>query len=382
MRFWSFILHNLLRRKLRTLLTALGVAVAIGSVVALLGISYGFREIFGEVYQRRGVDIVVVRAGVAERMSSSLNEGLAPRIATVPGVDKVTPVLTESVTLGEEGPQSIPLAGWQADSFLLEDINITQGRSLNAQDKRGVMIGVFLADMVKKNVGDTMEIELEDFEVVGIFESFSVVENRSAVILLDELQALMDRDDQVTTFQVVVNSKERNDESIKQVAESIKNIEDENGKHYGLEPLPTADFVSSTSQIRLAEALAWMTSMVALVIGSVGMLNTMLMSVMERTREIGLLRAIGWRKSRVVRMIIGEALLLTLVGACCGTLGAMGLYWLLQKFPAAQGFIARSISLAVIVRGGVLALILGMLGGVYPALRGASLLPSEALRHD
>ena len=86
----------------------------------------------------------------------------------------------------------------------------------------------------------------------------------------------------------------------------------------GVAATPARDHVQSDTQIRLAKAMSWTTAAVALILGSVGMLNTMLMSIFERTREIGILRAVGWRRSRVLALVLGEALVIALTGHGAG----------------------------------------------------------------
>jgi putative ABC transport system permease protein len=112
------------------------------------------------------------------------------------------------------------------------------------------------------------------------------------------------------------------------------------------------------------------------------MLNTMVMSVFERTREIGILRAIGWRPSRVVRMILMESMLLSLGGAIVGTAGGIGLTLLLSRMPFVNGAIQNSVSPVIIAKGFIIALLVGLIGAAYPAFRGARLLPTEAIRHE
>jgi putative ABC transport system permease protein len=108
----------------------------------------------------------------------------------------------------------------------------------------------------------------------------------------------------------------------------------------------------------------------------------MAMSVMERTQEIGILRAVGWPRGRVMVMIVGEAVLLSLAAAAVGSLvAAVGLY-ALTRSPRVNGFVEPGLSAWVIVTGTAITLSIGLVGGAYPAFRAARLMPTEALRHD
>lgn len=383
MRFIDFILHNVLRRKVRSLLTGMGVALAIAAVVALLGVAGGFERSFLDMYARRGVDMVVLRAGVSERLSSSINARFGERLAALPGVAKVSPSLNDTVTTPGSGAMGFPLRGWQVDSFAFDGLHIKSGRRLTADDTEGVLIGSALAANLKKHVGDPLEFESRTYQVVGIFESDNVFENGAALMLLPSLQKLMDRGDQVTEFQVALAADVGDKRAaVERLKRQIEDLRDERGRRVGLAALSTDEVVQSSFEIRMAHAMAWITSTIALVIGAIGMLNTMIMSVLERTQEIGVLRAIGWRRRSVVRMILFEALMISLGGTFLGTVGAVGLIRLVSRFPAAQGFLRGDVSWDVIGTGFLLSLAMALVGGAYPALRGASLSPVEALRYE
>jgi putative ABC transport system permease protein len=179
----------------------------------------------------------------------------------------------------------------------------------------------------------------------------------------------------VTGFQVIVNNP--NDQAaVERIRQQIQ------GLGLNLSASPIHDYVTNNTQIRIAHAMAWVTSVIALIIGVIGVLNTMVMSVFERTREIGILRAIGWRKTRVIRMVLSESIFLSLAGAVVGTLGAIVAVQVLHRLPEASGFVQGEVSPQVVLYGFCIALAVGLLGGAYPAYRGAQLLPTEALRHE
>jgi putative ABC transport system permease protein len=380
--FFGFILKNLLQRKFRSALTVCGVAVAITAVVSLVGIAHGFETSLTELYESRGVDLLVVRAGTTERLGSSLPEKVGEEIRRLPGVRLVSPGLMDMVSFEKGHLIGVPLQGWTADSFMFEGLKVIDGRLLRAGDRHAVMLGVVLAKNLGKKAGDRLEIEGQDFEVVGVFESFNVFENGSAVVLLSDLQQLMDRPGQVTGFQVVLEDTPDRKAAVERVRKEVEKLHDDKGRPYRLSALPTKDYVKSTTQIRMGQAMAWLTSAIALVIGAIGVLNTMIMSVFERTREIGILRAVGWRRSRVVRLILYESLLLSVVGAGVGIGGAVLLVRAFSQSQAASGLVRPDVSPAVMAQGLVIALAVGLIGGAYPALRGSRLAPTEALRHE
>ncbi len=382
MRFYSFILRNVIRRPVRSLLTGIGIALAVGAVVSLLGMARGFEQSFAELYEGRQVDLMVVRAGVTERLTSSIDQKIEEQIRMIPGVRDVTGGLMDVVSFLEADLIGVPIQGWEPGGFLFENLVMLEGRPLEPGDHRAVMLGTVLAENLGAKVGETIDIQEERFRVVGIYRSFNIFENGSAVVLLSDLQHLMARPGQVTGFQVVVRDVPEKKPLIDEVSRRIESLTNSRGESLKLSALPTRDFVKSTFQIRLAHAMAWVTSTIALVIGAVGMLNTMIMSVFERTHEIGILRAIGWRRWRIVRMILGESLVLALAGAVAGTAGAMALTWLLSTLPAASGYMRATIPGTVILEGFLIAIAIGLLGGFYPAYRGAGLQPTEAIRHD
>jgi putative ABC transport system permease protein len=382
MLFSTFIFKNLARRPVRSILTCVGVAVAVAALVALLGVSSNFQESCRQVYEKRRVDLLVVRAGKTDTLTSTIPERVGQRLRELPGVEAVTGALADVVSFPEADLIGVLIQAWTPDSFLFEGLKITDGRRLETTDRKAVMLGTVLAQNLGKRAGHTLEIENQKYDVVGVYESFNVFENGSAVLLLPELQALMDRAGQVTIFQMILADAPDKEELRNCVRDEIKAMCDERGKSLYLSALPTREYVQNNVQIRAANGMALLTSAIALVIGTIGVLNTMIMSVFEQTREIGILRAIGWRKGRIMRMILGESLMLCAVGAVVGAVGAVALVRWLSTWAAVSGFIDGRIPPLVVAQGFAIALLVGLLGGIYPAYRGAALCPTEAIRHE
>ncbi len=382
MHFLTFVSKSLWQRKTRSGLTCVGVAVAVAAVVSLVGTSSGFARSFEQIYLRRGVDLVVLRAGIAERLTSNLDERIGDRLHRLPGVQGVTPVLLDIVSFEQTSFIGVPIQGWPVDSFMFDALKVVTGRRLQAGDDHAVMLGARLAGNLDKKVGNTIEIEGDTCTVVGTFESFNVFENGSAIVLLQELQRLMDRRGQVTGFMVVIDDAPGKADRVPTIRREIEAMTDARGRPLHLSAMPTQDHVRSTLEIRVTHSMAWMTSVIALLVGAIGMLNTMLMSVFERTQEIGILRALGWGKARVLRMILLEALLLSAVGAVLGAFGGILLTRLLILLPDANGLVSGELEPAVILQSMVMAVAVGLIGGLYPAYRATRLLPTEAMRHE
>jgi putative ABC transport system permease protein len=379
-RFTTLLLKNLLRRKTRTLLTAFGVAIAVGATVALLGITDGFERSMVRSFEFRGTDIVVTASNVLDQLSSDLDQSFGERILAIPGVKTVAPGLLEVVAYSTESTDiSMVLQGWVPGSFLFDDLEIVKGRRVADGDRRRAMVGVNLAKNIGLDIGDSLELQDVGFEIVGIYRSLSVFENGAVTMPLSELQDTMLREGRVTGFNVIVDSQQ---DDVSNVCRQIAALQDPNGRSLGLSAMPTKEYVSQSAHIRMAHGMAWMTSIIAVVVGTIGTLNTMIMSVVERVREISILRAIGWRKSRVVRMIVGESLLISIAGAVVGVLAATGLTRWLSSLPAASNFLEGYIAPVVFAKGFLLALLVGLIGGLYPAFRAARLLPAEGLRHE
>jgi putative ABC transport system permease protein len=382
MHFFSLAFKNVWGRKVRSALSCAGMALTVCFIVSMLGTADGYERSFAQLYEAHGVDLVIVRAGVTQRIASNLDEPLGEQVRRVPGVRAVEAALLDVVAFEQANLVAVYVFGVRTDSPLFRERRFVRGRSLRPGDRRKTVLGSLLAGNLRKGVGETVEIEGGCFEVVGVYASDNVLESNGAVVPLGELQELMGRPGQVTTFLVGVEDAPNKAELVERVRRQIEELRDTSGRPRHLSVKATRDHVNTNFEHQVLHALAWASSMIAVVIGLISMLNTMTMSVFERVRELATLRAVGWRKSRVVGLILLEASLLSSVGAVLGVACAVPLMHLLSSMSLTSSVVVGTVSAAVAAKGVGLALVAGLLGASYPACYAAGVTPTEALRHD
>ena len=263
MRFYQFVLKNVFRRKVRSLLTATGMAVAVGVVVAFLGVADGFKKSFLEVYSNQGVDLIVAKKGL-NVTGSSLPDELGPKIAALEGVEWVSPGLLDFTSFEDLGLYNVLVQGWPTESPLFASLEIIGGKRLSdpAVGKNGVMLSQRVAEAMKKKVGDKIALYEDDsFRVVGIFESKSFLENSSMLLSLPEMQQLTRKPHQINGATVKVKAGA----DIQEIKRKIETSVAAEIKMKGtLEAQFYSDYAKNVPVLKIADAMALITSAIAL----------------------------------------------------------------------------------------------------------------------
>jgi ABC-type antimicrobial peptide transport system permease subunit len=360
--------RNLLRRRTRTILTALGIGVGIAAIVALSGIAEGFIVTFNGMVTGSQADLMAIEADASDMGYSTIDERVGARIGALPQVDAVSGV-GFAFAMTEETPIFF-MMGYHPRSFAIEHFKIVEGQRLSTN--RQMLVGRKTAESLGLEVGDMFRILESTFRIVGIYETGGSFEDSGAVITLRDAQRLAGRPHQVTMYGIKLRDPKQAEAVRQYLNAHFSEVEVSLSSEFG-ESLPDME--------RMAVMMDQLVFMAAF-LGIVGMLNTMLMSVLERTREIGVLRALGWRRRQVVGMILREALVLSVVGGISGILLGMGLVWTLQFIPFIGGMLKPQYELAVFGQAMTIALVAGVLGGLYPAWRATRMRPVEALRYE
>ncbi|MBI2939410.1 MAG: ABC transporter permease [Chloroflexi bacterium] len=365
------IVRNLLRRKTRTVLTTVGIGIGIAAIVALVAIADGYSAQFTSMLTKSGADLTIAQADVADTSLSAIDEEVGRKVAAMPDVAHVSGMIFSVVPL-EKMPYFI-VFGYDPAQFGIRHFKIREGRLIGESrpGSREIMMGSSAARALKKRIGERVRIYGASYQVIGIYETGTPFEDGGGVITLREAQEIFKKPKQVSLFQVKLRSVDAADRVQNEVERRFKEIT----------VSKSAEFAEGTQDVQMARGFAWSISAIAILAGGVGMMNTVLMSVFERTREIGVLRALGWRRRRVLWMILQESLLLSFLGGIVGVGLGIGLVSLLS-FTSMGSWLAPAYSAGLFAQALGTAIILGAIGGLYPAIRAAGLSPVEALRYE
>ncbi len=347
--------------------------MAIGAFVGLVGFASAFEHEWMRIYSSSGTDIAVIQQTF---LNTSLDESAVAKLKALPIVAQATPMIYNVMDLT---PEVNALAfGWKADSYEFQSLQLLSGRPFRDGHPE-VMLGNLLANNLSKKPGDTLEIQGSLFTVVAIYHGGSALEADAVIMPLDQLQQLSSLQGKVSTIHVRLRPAppgETPEEYLKRAQVQIE------AALPGLRAVPAAERAGNNEFVRLAHASAWGTSSIALLIGILGIANTMAMCVFERTREIGILRALGWKRWQVLVLIQLEASVLGLGGGFLGIAIGWCALRLLATLPQTASIVSASFPFPLLVEALGIAVLAGLIAGALPAWRGARLSPVEALRHD
>jgi putative ABC transport system permease protein len=372
--FFALIVRNVLRHKVRSLLTALGVAIAIMAVFALGVLTHSLRQTAISILRTGTADFTVGQKGVSDVLHSSLDESEVARLASYPEVQSVVGVLVAGVELDKDHPFFLQL-GIDPDKLAEFGVQVVAGDPYRPEATDEIMLGYRAMRDLNKGIGDTLYVEdqEQEFRVVGIFSTGQVFGDSASMLPLPALQALERKSGNVTLAFIKVKEGTNVD------ALRAK-IDEENPQ---LATVRTeSEFGRIDRNLQLISAANVGASILALVIGAIGVMNTTVMSVFQRTREFGVLRAVGWSRLRVLSMVMSEAVLIALGGAAIGLAAGFVAVKAIQQAPELVGVFQPNYPGDIFGRALGIAIGMAFIGAFYPAVRAALLRPLEALRHE
>lgn len=375
MNLFRFALDNLYRRPARTALTVSAIALGMAAVVALTSISWGFEAGWQKANDARGTDLIVTRAASENTMPSPFAaQKVQQELVQYPHVKEAVGLLSEMLTVSDEAPP-VFVFGWEHGSYLWYHLKLLDGRWPAGRSEPVVVIGTLAAELLHKKTGDRIEIEGQPFTVAGIFQSPALVENGALIMTLDQAQRVTDKPGKVNVLNLRLDAQ-ATEADIQRIKERVqRNLR-------GFTVITSGELVGRNAVVRISKAMSQATILIASLVGALVVFNTMLMSLSERTREIGILLALGWQRGSIMKLVVWESVILTLAGGCIGILLGIGITWGLEHLELMRGKIDAVFSLPFFVSVLGLSVVLGVCGGFYPAFKAGRLQPSSALRQE
>jgi len=382
----TFIFRNMWRRKGRTFLTIFGIVVGIFALTVLGGMSARLNQ---QVQGMKGFitgKITVSAAGTNMQNAAGkfLNLAAARQLEQIPGVAGASGLLMNDLKVTEGMSMSIPqliVAYEDAHSQdLFKDIKVAKGKLLSAGESGKVALGSDLANQMKAKVGQTVNLKGRKFQVVGILDTTMGVIDGWAFVPYADGMAILQADNPylpVTNLvqSIVVLPKPGVD--IEALASTMKKTLT---RFKVMSPVDSEKQISQMSTIFNAIILG--IAFIALFVGGLSVINTMVMAVSERTREIGLKKAIGAKVKTILGEYLEEAAAIGLMAGITGMLLGLLAISLLNQATHKSNVIVFSVTTMVIVGPVIFATVLGTVAGLFPALRAARLNPVDSLKEE
>jgi putative ABC transport system permease protein len=382
---FDIIARNLTQRKLRTGLTVFGIALGIFAVMVMGGMSEYFR-----LHVDRTFDMMTDKIQVWPEsgfVGGSLDESKVRDIRRVPGVSDSYGLLWMPLDMESIGLFGSFVMGIEPEkqALTLKDTKLIGGRYLVPGDRLRAVVGNNVAREFKLKVGDELEVKskklrrtssityIRNFTVVGIMEFTGTDFDYVIAVPLDTAQDFYDVGKTVSYILVVPETSADPENLAKRIELGVSNV-----KAFSPQELKK-QVEQSLVVINLITLSA---ALLAALIGGLSVMNTMLMSVSERTKDFGLFKAMGASLKDILFMTMGEAALMGVLGGILGVAGGSLFIHYMNEFLIANGVVLFAITPQLVVVAMLFATLLGTFSGIIPAYRAAKLSPMEALRYE
>jgi len=411
----SFIIafRSLGANKLRSSLTMLGVIIGVGSVITLMSVGRGAEKSITSTLEGMGTNLIYISSqtpgleglaamGMASQsLTISDAEAIAERVPSVIAVAPVTENYAE-VAAGDESTAAFIEATTPEYEYVL-NYPTEYGQFITARNVAGRdMVTVLGSDIASDLFGDEdavgkkVKINGRQFNVVGVLEAKG---GQMMGISMDAVIVVP-----ITTYQTRLfpGQTVRGEDTVQQIAVQIDSTEVADIVSADITELLTQrhriteegkeDFLIMTQEqmmgmiqqvTGLLTILLGAIASISLLVGSIGIMNIMLVSVTERTREIGIRKAVGAKRRDILLQFLLEAAMLSLSGGAVGIIGGWGVSWLISTFSAAAGIsINAAVSWDIVILAISVSVFIGLVSGIYPAMRAARLNPIDALHYE
>ena len=400
--YFSLAFQNLKKRGLRSWLTILGIFIGIAAVVALISLGAGLQAAVTGQFGGLSADALTIQnkgtgfGPPGSTVIEKLNKNDLDIIKNIRGIDKIITRLIRVVNIEYN---EISDFGYLADvpeqeeliKVIYESFNVKpeKGRFLNSKDKGKILLGndFLKTEKFEKEilVGKDFLINGKKFEIIGILDKSSNIMVNSAILMLNsDLEELLEIKEEYDIIVVMVEDKNKIEEVAKEIERKLRDDRDEEkGEESFSVETPLKILESVNNVLNIINAIVIGIAMLSLIVGATGIANTMYTSVIERTKEIGIMKALGAQNKDILWIFLIESGLLGLVGGIVGALiglgAAIGVSNIANQALGSNLFVVSTDYL--LLAGSVLfSFIVGILSGILPALQASKLNVVDAMR--
>ncbi|MDO8514044.1 MAG: ABC transporter permease [bacterium] len=386
--------------KIRSGLTILGIVIGIASVIAMLSIGNGAKQSIQGSIESLGSNLLTILPGVVQPGRGIVSSGRgsaetlkiedATAIGALPGVAGISPELSRRFQIVSSigNNTNTTVTGSASAYATVHNLNIAEGSFISDENVRGLgrqaVLGATVANDLFADtdpIGKTIRINGGSYRVIGVLASkggfgFSGPDDM-VIVPITTMQKILAGSDSYSTIAVQVANKDQMTELQQTISDLLMTRHRVSEADFSVisqeDILGTLSSVITTFTIFLAAIAS-----ISLVVGGIGIMNMMLTTVTERTKEIGLRKAVGAKQADIRIQFLAEAVMLTLIGGVAGT--AIG--WLISFGVTASGILQTSVSLSSVLLACGVSAGIGIVFGYYPAARAARLSPIDALRYE
>jgi putative ABC transport system permease protein len=368
--FLKLIATNLLRHRIRSLISIAGIAFSVAAMLTIVTVLQGAVAMFSGILSSDS-QIVVFERNVSDLFFSSVPSEAVQTISSWPMVQHADPVLFGIVSSSDH-PIITCFGITDTDARLRKATWLQGDPSEFGKDATGVVLGQRAAEFMTTRLGNTVQIGHGSFHVAGIIKTANGFEDGGVFMPLSSAQAFFHKEGSSSVITIKLRSKEDVTNFKAMVRRSFPN----------LVALEDEEFTRSYSQFKILKATAWAVGGCGLLLGGLGVANTMIMSVFTRIREIAILRVNGFSNGQIATMIFGESAFVSVLGAVVGLLIGAVFLFALKLIPTLHGYVDTSVQPLVVLIVIVLALLTGVAGALYPAIYAMRIRAVEALRFE
>jgi putative ABC transport system permease protein len=394
-------ISNLQKRKLRTWLTMIGIFISVATIFVLISLSIGLQNAVQEQFRLLGTDKFFVQASgqlgpPGTQTAAELTSRDLEAIEKVQGVKRTSYLIIGNAKIEfNKQTRFFTVIGNDIDGFELYlesgSLKIIEGRSFKRGDSKDILVGYnyMFGNIFSKpvKVGDTLLINGVEYKIRGVMDKVgNSQDDRQIYMPIDEARSLFNITTRIDSITIQIDSGEQVKDVAERVEKKLRNTRDVTEKTQDFTILTPEELLASFDSIlQIITGFLVAVAIISLVVGGIGIANTVYTSVLERTKEIGVMKAVGARNRDILEIFLIEAGTLGLVGGIIGVLIGIGISKSLEYIAVNQlgtNLLQAAIPIWLIIACLAFAFLSGAIFGVWPAYRASKIRPVQALRYE